>query len=127
MCFAAPQPIPGCRIVSTGRVLRSFPAAPTQGWDVNTRAMVGAAGLAACVALFMPLSSFSLPSAAASSTARVAKTASAPPTRAKPVRVKDPETTSSVTPAADDKCLRSRKRLWVEGEGWVVRRVATCF
>jgi hypothetical protein len=42
-------------------------------------------------------------------------------------RVKDPQTTSSVSSVADDKCLRSRKRLWVEGEGWVVRRVATCF
>lgn len=23
-------------------------------------------------------------------------------------------------------CVRSRKRLWVGGEGWVVRRVTTC-
>jgi hypothetical protein len=42
---------------------------------------------------------------------------------------KEPETTSSVgTPAEGEReCLRSRKRLWVEGEGWVVRRVTTCF
>ena len=24
-------------------------------------------------------------------------------------------------------CKRGRKRLWVEGEGWIVRRVRTCF
>ena len=23
-------------------------------------------------------------------------------------------------------CSRSRKRLWIEGEGWIVRRVTTC-
>jgi P pilus assembly chaperone PapD len=23
-------------------------------------------------------------------------------------------------------CTRSRKRLWVDGEGWIVRRVTTC-
>ena len=23
-------------------------------------------------------------------------------------------------------CYRARKRLWVEGEGWIVRRVTTC-
>jgi hypothetical protein len=40
----------------------------------------------------------------------------------------EPETTSSVTKAADDEpaCNRPRRRLWVEGEGWVVRRVSVC-
>ncbi len=38
----------------------------------------------------------------------------------------DPQVTSSVE-EADPGCLRARKRLWVEGEGWVVRRVTTCF
>lgn len=29
--------------------------------------------------------------------------------------------------AADDEgCFQARKKLWVEGEGWIVRRVATC-
>jgi hypothetical protein len=88
--------------------------------------MLGAAGLAAGLVIFLPFASFSLPLAAASSPARATKPAAAMLDRAKTARVKDPETTSSVTPA-DDKCLRSRKRLWVEGEGWVVRRVATCF
>jgi uncharacterized membrane protein len=26
----------------------------------------------------------------------------------------------------DAACTRARRRLWVEGEGWVVRRVTTC-
>lgn len=28
--------------------------------------------------------------------------------------------------AADEGCFRARRKLWVEGEGWIVRRVATC-
>ncbi|HEY8566621.1 MAG TPA: hypothetical protein VIL65_14055 [Beijerinckiaceae bacterium] len=39
-----------------------------------------------------------------------------------------PETTSALPKVSEDEpaCERSRKRLWVEGEGWVVRRVTTC-
>jgi hypothetical protein len=46
------------------------------------------------------------------------------------VAVKDVEETSSIqTDATDDmsNCDRSRKRLFVEGEGWIVRRVTTCY
>jgi hypothetical protein len=37
-------------------------------------------------------------------------------------------TTSSLTKATDEEpaCARPRRRLWVEGEGWVVRRVSAC-
>lgn len=28
--------------------------------------------------------------------------------------------------AEDEGCFRARRKLWVEGEGWIVRRVATC-
>jgi nucleoid-associated protein YgaU len=40
----------------------------------------------------------------------------------------EPETTGSLgdPAAAEPVCDKSRKRLWVEGEGWVVRRVTTC-
>ena len=41
----------------------------------------------------------------------------------------DPATTSSLSKAAgeeDQTCSRPRRRLWVEGEGWVVRRVSAC-
>jgi hypothetical protein len=46
------------------------------------------------------------------------------------VASKDPETTSSIAQDQNDDgptCDRSRKRLWVEGEGWIVRRVTTCY
>ena len=39
------------------------------------------------------------------------------------------ETTGSVQRSASEEepvCERPRKRLWVEGEGWVVRRVTIC-
>ena len=26
----------------------------------------------------------------------------------------------------DASCSRARRRLWIEGEGWVVRRITTC-
>ena len=41
----------------------------------------------------------------------------------------EPQATGSV-PAVEVEnanCTKSRKRLWVEGEGWIVRRVTTCF
>ena len=41
----------------------------------------------------------------------------------------DPATTSSLAKTAIDEepaCSRPRRRLWLEGEGWVVRRVSAC-
>jgi hypothetical protein len=45
------------------------------------------------------------------------------------VSAKDVETTSSVQPntGSDAHCDISRKRMFVEGEGWIVRRVTTCY
>jgi hypothetical protein len=45
------------------------------------------------------------------------------------VSAQDVETTSSVQPntASPSNCELSRKRLFVEGEGWIVRRVTTCY
>jgi hypothetical protein len=45
------------------------------------------------------------------------------------VSAKDVETTSSVRSATtgDAHCDISRKRMFVEGEGWIVRRVTTCY
>ncbi|MBB3019591.1 hypothetical protein FHR70_002656 [Microvirga lupini] len=45
------------------------------------------------------------------------------------VSAKDVETTSSVQPTtgSDAYCDISRKRMFVEGEGWIVRRVTTCY
>ncbi|GEP10402.1 hypothetical protein [Methylobacterium gnaphalii] len=40
------------------------------------------------------------------------------------------EAVQAQTVAVDDDasaiCNKSRKRLWIEGEGWIVRRVTTC-
>ena len=41
----------------------------------------------------------------------------------------DPTTTSSLAKTAIEEepaCSRPRRRLWVEGEGWIVRRVSAC-
>ena len=45
------------------------------------------------------------------------------------VSARDVETTSSVQPTtgSDAYCDISRKRMFVEGEGWIVRRVTTCY
>ena len=45
------------------------------------------------------------------------------------IAAKDVDTTSSIEPKAaeDGTCSISRKRLFVEGEGWIVRRVTTCY
>ena len=57
---------------------------------------------------------------------RPAPTAAAKTTK---VAEADPATTSSLGKAITDEepaCNRPRRRLWVEGEGWVVRRVSAC-
>ena len=33
---------------------------------------------------------------------------------------------TAAEPEEEANCSRSRKRLWVEGEGWIVRRITTC-
>ena len=45
------------------------------------------------------------------------------------VAATDVETTSSIETksAGDAPCDISRKRLFVKGEGWIVRRVTTCY
>ncbi len=45
------------------------------------------------------------------------------------VAVKDVEETGAVQTdaSAPPNCERSRKRLFVDGEGWIVRRVTTCY
>ena len=55
-----------------------------------------------------------------------AKTLKQKPTE---VAAKDVEATGSIQAEAPDTstCDRSRKRLFVEGEGWIVRKVTTCY
>jgi hypothetical protein len=54
---------------------------------------------------------------------------SAAPVKTTKLAEVDPATTSSLSKAAGEEepgCNRPRRRLWVEGEGWVVRRVSAC-
>lgn len=39
-----------------------------------------------------------------------------------------PQVHATVNADRDDEasCSRARRRLWIEGEGWVVRRITTC-
>jgi hypothetical protein len=50
------------------------------------------------------------------------------PPGAKAAAQAEPVKRVAETDAADDDaaCTRARRRLWVEGEGWVVRRITTC-
>lgn len=54
--------------------------------------------------------------------------AAAPAPASKAAPQVDPVKRVAETDAEDDGgfCTRARKRLWVDGEGWVVRRVTTC-
>ena len=60
------------------------------------------------------------------------KSAAAPAKVADPEAIaakRDPQYTSATTgtgTATDAGCLRLRKRLWVEGDGWLVRKVTVC-
>jgi hypothetical protein len=42
------------------------------------------------------------------------------------VETDGPAATGSTKPAEGAGCLRSRRKLWVDGEGWIVRRVTLC-
>jgi hypothetical protein len=82
---------------------------------------------AACAALFLTFASVS-PVDAAKRQVPPPKAPTAYASTKAPLAVNDVSTTSSIAPpAADANCTKSRKRLWVEDEGWVVRRVTTCF
>ena len=71
----------------------------------------------------------SLPAQAAPAASPTAQAVTSAKDKVSAVADKEPETTGSVQPAAngDVACARSRKRLFVEGEGWIVRRVTTCY
>ncbi len=50
------------------------------------------------------------------------------PAGAKAASQVDPVKRVAESDAEDDggTCTRARRRLWVDGEGWVVRRITTC-
>ena len=39
---------------------------------------------------------------------------------------REPAATGSSSASDDPACQKVRKRLWIEGEGWIVRKVALC-
>ena len=71
----------------------------------------------------------SLPAQAAPAASPEGQAVSSIKDKVSTVAAKEPETTGSLQPSAngDVACIRSRKRLFVEGEGWIVRRVTTCY
>ena len=93
----------------------------TRGWI----SVVQAAGLT--LALSGLAWAAPVPAEAASAAAVRTKNAAAEVSTA--AAVKEPETTGSVEKAVtlEPNCAQSRRRLWVEGEGWIVRRVTTCY
>ena len=44
----------------------------------------------------------------------------------KPAGAADPAATASVGKDGEESCFTARRKMWVEGEGWIVRRVTTC-
>ena len=103
---------------------------------------------ATCLVLALAGSNFAVNSAEARDRAPTAKAAQAAPakavTKAQPTlarakaaapegkytALEGPATTGSVekpTPELAPNCSRSRKQLFVEGQGWMVRKVTTCF
>jgi hypothetical protein len=85
-----------------------------------------AAGFAACAVLLSFSVALPADAAKAKQPAKSAPTAYASSNA--PATVEDPTSTASIKPVTTDAgCQKSRKRLFVEGEGWLVRSVTTCF
>ena len=83
----------------------------------------------ACSALLLGSTLLLVPFAPAEAAPHERARPAAAPAPATKVAEADPVTTSSLAKTATDEdtfCSRPRRRLWVEGEGWVVRRVSAC-
>src|SRR3954447_3180095 len=138
MCFAALQLIGPWRLIEERRwlVWGTARAKNTSGGQEHLGPVspgrhlkrVGAVkteiGLPAafCAALFLTFASIS-PVEAAKRQVPPPKAPTAYASAKAPMAVNDISATSSIAPAANANCIKSRKRLWVEEEGWIVRRV----
>ncbi|MGO4389225.1 hypothetical protein AB4Y85_16980 [Microvirga sp. 2YAF29] len=88
----------------------------------------GGIQLLACLGLAAGMTLAALPAEAAHNVGRDGKAIKAATEARTDVAVKDPETTGSVETSDDGlSCSQSRRRLFVEGEGWIVRKVTTCY
>jgi hypothetical protein len=111
----------------------SVPATVLGAQAVKTRSNGAALMAAGCTVVLSWIILAGTPADAAGFSVRPTSAAAAmnaaPASKGSGAGAKVPETTSSVSTSADlePTCLRSRKRLWIDGEGWVVRRVTTCF
>lgn len=76
---------------------------------------LSAAGLAAASLLALTVPVSAAPAASDRSIAKVAEASSVRPAAA-----------SAGEAEEDTNCSRTRRRLWIEGEGWIVRRITTC-
>jgi hypothetical protein len=82
---------------------------------------IAAAALVTTFAVFAPVPD-TLGASAATATASAASrpsVADAAPLRRTAAKV--------VVASSDATCQKIRRKFWVEGEGWIVRRVATCY
>ena len=87
------------------------------------------AGLAtACSALFIGSAILILPPVPADAAPARARSATEINSASDKLAQAEPAPTSSYAKATAEQpaCDRPRRRLWVEGEGWVVRRVSAC-
>jgi len=83
------------------------------------------AGSALLMVSFAPAFAAPKPAAAQAATAAKAKVAVV---EAAEVDAEGPAATGSTKAAAEEGagCQRARRKLWVDGEGWIVRRVTVC-
>ena len=100
--------------LNTSYVRRSVPLRGCLSWLAPTLVVAG-------------LSLAALPVQAAQTVTPDRHDAKAGKEKVAALAAKDPETTSSIQPNTEPNCARSRQRLFVEGEGWIVRRVTTCY
>jgi hypothetical protein len=82
--------------------------------------VTGAVAACAFAAIMTMVPAPAAVSAPAQAEPRPAKARVVPPARA------DWSSDKTVTATSDAACPRTRRKLWVESEGWVVRRVAVC-
>jgi hypothetical protein len=137
-CPGAPQPTDDSEIICQRMVKESGAMfALRVSNNKENRFRIGSLALIAAAWLVGGVSLVSLPAQAAhsdkqdaASTARNGVTALASQDSSlQGLASTDPETTGSIQPKANEdvNCARSRKRLFVKDEGWIVRSVTTCY
>jgi hypothetical protein len=84
----------------------------------------------ACLALLMGSAVLFIPLGPAQAAQKAAHPAADLKAASAKLAQAEPAATGSLSKAPADEqpgCDRARRRLWIEGEGWVVRRVSTCY